>query len=40
MENMNPEADDTLEKTSLDPTELGSNMDYGVLRFDHYSLLS
>ena len=40
VENMNPEADDTLEKTSLDSKELGSNIDYGVLRFDHYPLLS
>ena len=28
VENMNPEADDTLEKTSLDSTELGSNMKF------------
>ena len=28
VENMNPEADDTLEKTSLDTTELSSNMKF------------
>ena len=28
VENMNPEADDTLEKTSLDSTELSSNMKF------------